>query len=268
MSAAKLPLVFVPHGGGPWPFVGLGFPITETQAMASYLGGLANVAVPSPTSVLMISAHWEQRVPTVSTALAPPMLYDYSGFPAQAYQVKWPAPGSPTLAATVRDLLANAGIDTAQDSTRGFDHGTFVPMKLAYPNADIPTVQLSLKSGLDADEHLAIGLALAPLREQGVFIIGSGMTFHNMNAFRSPVPALPHAEAFDNWLVETCQLDSAARNARLRHWTSAPSARFCHPREEHLLPLMVIAGAAGSDIGTVPFRGCMFGLPLSGYQFG
>src|SRR5690606_15330538 len=122
--------------------------------------------------------------PTVTTAERPPMLYDYSGFPPESYRVTWPARGNPALANRVRGLLEKAGSKTAADAKRGYDHGTFVPLKLTYPDAEIPTVQLSLKTGLDPAEHLAMGRALAPLRDEGVFIVGSGMSFHNMRAFR------------------------------------------------------------------------------------
>jgi aromatic ring-opening dioxygenase catalytic subunit (LigB family) len=166
----------------------------------------------------------------------------------------------------VRSLLSAAEFGTASDAQRGFDHGSFVPLKLAYPNADIPTVQLSLKQGLDPTEHLALGRALSPLRDEGVFIIGSGMTYHNLRAFGPQ--SSPISEAFDAWLRETGTLDQAERDRRLVQWQRAPSARLAHPREEHLLPLMVIAGAAGTDRATIPYNGTILGLRLSAYQFG
>jgi aromatic ring-opening dioxygenase catalytic subunit (LigB family) len=194
------------------------------------------------------------------------MLYDYYGFPPESYRITWPAPGDPTLAARVRELLSSAGFDTAADAQRGFDHGTFVPLKLTYPQADVPTVQLSLKRGLDPKEHLAIGRALRPLRDEGVFIVGSGMTYHNLRAFHAS--ARPIAESFDAWLRETIALPASERDARLMQWESAPAARQAHPREEHLLPLMVIAGAAGDDRGTVAYNGTIVGLRLSAHHFG
>ncbi len=177
------------------------------------------------------------------------------------------APGQPALAARVRALLEGAGFPTAEDAQRGFDHGTFVPLKLTYPEADVPVVQLSLKVGLDPKEHLAMGRALSPLRDEGVFIIGSGMTFHNLRAFFDPRGG-PISEAFDGWLRETAALEPARRDARLEQWAAAPGARLAHPREEHLLPLMVIAGAAGSDRATVAYNGTMAGKRLSAYHFG
>jgi aromatic ring-opening dioxygenase catalytic subunit (LigB family) len=215
----------------------------------------------------VISAHWEERVPTVMTSSAPPMFYDYYGFPAASYQIKWPAPGDPALAKRVQDLLGAAGFQSATDSERGFDHGTFVPLKLTYPDAEIPTVQLSLKAGLDPAEHLAIGRALAPLRDEGVFIIGSGMTFHNLRAFRDP-RSQPVAETFDAWLRDAATAEAAERDRHLVEWAGAPAARAAHPREEHLIPLMVVAGAAGEDRGKVAYNGTFAGLRLSAYHYG
>ena len=141
-----------------------------------------------------------------------------------------------------------------------------MPLKLTYPEAEIPTLQLSLKQGLDPEEHLAMGRALAPLRDEGVFIVGSGMTYHNLRAFGSA--GRPAAAAFDAWLCETTVLEQRERDARLAQWASAPAARAAHPREEHLLPLMVVAGAAGTDRATIPYHGTLLGLRLSAHHFG
>jgi len=263
----RMPVVFVPHGGGPWPFVEMGLPPEDVATLTGYLRSVREVP-PEPTrALLVVSAHWEAPVPTVMTSAHPPMLYDYYGFPPESYTLTWPAPGSPELAGRVRGLLAEAGIDTAADATRGYDHGTFVPLKLTYPDAGVPAVQLSLKEGLDPAEHIAIGRALQPLRDEGVFVIASGMTFHNLRAFRDP-RAVPVSEAFDAWLRESLVLDAGARNDRLTHWTSAPGARAAHPREEHLIPLMVAAGAAGEDRAVVAFNDTFTGLRLSAYHFG
>jgi aromatic ring-opening dioxygenase catalytic subunit (LigB family) len=259
--------VYLPHGGGPWPFVDLGWDIDDAKTLATYLENVRALPPAPPKALLVISAHWEERVPTVMTSPRPPMLYDYYGFPAASYEIQWPAPGEPQLAARVQELLGKAGFPTATDSTRGFDHGTFVPLKLTYPDAHIPTIQLSLKAGLDPEEHLAIGRALAPLRDEGVFIIGSGMTFHNLRQFRDP-RSRPVAETFDAWLREAATRDAAERDRALASWSTAPAAREAHPREEHLIPLMVIAGAAGEDRGTVAYNGTFAGLRLSAYQYG
>jgi aromatic ring-opening dioxygenase catalytic subunit (LigB family) len=266
-ATGRMPVAFLPHGGGPWPFVELGFGSKqELGALATYLRSVRDVPRSETRAILVVSAHWEEPVPTVMTNEHPPMLYDYYGFPPESYQITWPAPGHPALAARVRELLGSAGFQTAEDPARGFDHGTFVPLKLTYPEANVPTVQLSLKRGLDPAEHLAMGRALAPLRDEGVFIIGSGMTYHNLRAF-SP-SARPVSEQFDAWLRETATLDAKERDARLVDWARAPAARAAHPREEHLLPLMVIAGAAGADRGTLAYSGTILSLQLSAYHFG
>lgn len=262
-----MPVAFLPHGGGPWPFVDMGWGLTDTDALAAYLRSVAALPATPPKALLVISAHWEQRVPTVMTSPQPPMLYDYYGFPPASYEIQWPAPGEPALAARVQELLGKAGIPSATDAKRGFDHGTFIPLKLTYPDANVPTVQLSLKAGLDPEEHLVIGRALAPLRDEGVFIIGSGLSFHNLRIFRDP-RAKPIAETFDAWLRDVATREPAERDRALTDWSKAPAAREAHPREEHLIPLMVIAGAAGADRGTVAFNGTFGGLRLSAYHYG
>ncbi len=266
-EATRLPLVYVPHGGGPWPFVETGIGSkSEQDTLASYLRSLSTLTARPPKALLVISAHWEEPVPTVMTHAHPSMLYDYYGFPPESYAITWPAPGQPALAQKVTSLLSAAGLQFATDAERGFDHGTFVPLKLAYPEANIPTVQLSLMRGLDPEQHLAIGRAIAPLRDEDVLIIGSGMTYHNLRAFGPQ--SRPVSEAFDNWLREASTAEPQERNERLTQWKHAPSARQAHPREEHLLPLMVIAGAAGTDRGKLAFSGTILELQISAYHFG
>lgn len=268
MPSRRLPVAFLPHGGGPWPFVDVGLgEKSELDALASYLRSVADLPAEAPKAILVVSAHWEEPVPTVMTAPRPPLLYDYYGFPPESYRITWPAPGEPQLAGRVRELLSEAGFETRANEERGFDHGTFVPLKLTYPDANLPTVQLSLEQGLDPEQHLAMGRALAPLRDEGVFIIGSGMTFHNLRAFRDP-RSRPVAEAFDAWLREAATLEEPARSAALARWSAAPMARLAHPREEHLLPLMVVAGAAAGDPGRVAYSGTVLGLRLSAYHYG
>ncbi len=263
----SLPVVFLPHGGGPWPFVDAGFgDPAELDALAAYLRSVHDLPKTPPKALLVVSAHWEEAVPTVMTSEHPPMLYDYGGFPPAAYEIQWPAPGDPVLAARVRALLGAAGFETRADAARGFDHGTFVPLKVAWPKADVPVVQLSLVRGLDPKVHIAMGRALAPLRDEGVFIIGSGMTYHNLRALNRS--AKPAADAFDAWLQKAATSAPSERNAELALWAGAPSARVAHPREEHLLPLMVTAGAAGDDRGVVGFSGTFVGLRMSAFHFG
>ena len=264
----KLPTLYLPHGGGPCFFMEwtMGPPDTW-ERMARWLRGIGGGLPEAPRALLVVSAHWEAPVPTVTSSAAPPLLYDYYGFPPHTYELRWPALGSPDLATRVRGLLSKAGIESGEDAKRGFDHGVFVPLKLTYPDAQLPTVQLSLRAGLQPREHLAIGRALAPLRDEGVFLVGSGMSYHNMRGFMTPA-ARPHSQRFDEWIAQTVSLEAAQRDAALSAWQKAPSARESHPREEHLLPLMVMAGAAGEDRGQQVFRDEVMGVVVSAVQFG
>jgi aromatic ring-opening dioxygenase catalytic subunit (LigB family) len=263
----RMPVVFIPHGGGPWPFVDTGFPPDDVEDLKRYLRTVPSVPPRRPRALLVVSAHWEAAVPSVMTSAHPPMLYDYYGFPPESYQITWPAPGDPALAHHVEELLQQAGFRTGEDPQRGYDHGTFVPLKVAFPDPDIPVVQLSLIEGLDPARHLALGRALAPLRDDDVFIIGSGMTFHNLRIFRDPRSA-PIAETFDAWLRDTMARDPAARAEGLTRWAAAPAARLAHPREEHLIPLMVATGAAGDDAARLAYNNTFAGLRLSAFHFG
>jgi aromatic ring-opening dioxygenase catalytic subunit (LigB family) len=262
-----MPVVFIPHGGGPWPFVDTGFPQADVDDLKQYLRTVASVPPRPPAALLVVSAHWEASVPSVMTSPHPPMLYDYYGFPPESYRITWPAPGHPELARHVEQHLRQAGFHTDEDPARGYDHGTFVPLKVTYPAADIPVVQLSLIQGLDPAQHLALGRALAPLRDEDIFIIGSGMTFHNLRIFRDPRSA-PIAETFDGWLRDTMAQDPDTRAEGLTRWSSAPAARLAHPREEHLIPLMVATGAAGSDAARLAYNNTFAGLRLSAFHFG
>ena len=270
-EATKMPVVYLPHGGGPWPFVESGF--GAPGALEKYLRKLGDVPPVSPRALLVVSAHWEAERPTVMTSKHPPMLYDYYGFPEAAYRVTWPAPGDPASAEEVRDLLESSGIPSETEPARGFDHGTFVVGALAYPDASIPTFQLSLRKNLSPLDHLRIGRAIAPLRDRGIFIIGSGMSYHNLSNFVDAIrgrPGTMEAESlfFNEWLIEAVTSDPDVCESRLVEWERAPFARACHPREEHLLPLMVIAGAAGSDVGRVPYSEIIYGAHTSAVQFG
>lgn len=271
----RQPTLFIPHGGGPCFFMNPppGPPGTW-DGMAAYLRGIPATLEARPKAILVISAHWEAPRPTVMTAERPPMLFDYYGFPEETYRLRYPAPGDPALAARVRSLLSDAGIASDVDGARGFDHGVFVPFLLIDPEASIPVLQLSLVDGLDSDTHLAIGGALAPLRDEGVLIVGSGMSYHNLRAMLpvlrggAPVARDPAAR-FDAWLVETVEHASPVERAkRLENWLDAPDARDCHPREEHLLPLMVAAGAAGDDPGRHVYGERVMGGMVSGFRFG
>lgn len=266
-DSIRMPVAFVPHGGGPWPFVEMGLPPEEVAALKEYLQSVRDLPAREPRALLVVSAHWEEAAPTLMTAEHPPMLYDYYGFPPESYRLTWPAPGDPVLARDVSALLERAGFRTSTDPARGFDHGTFVPLKVAYPAAELAAVQLSLVRGLDPAQHLALGRALAPLRDEGVFIVASGMTFHNLRAFGDP-RATGYSEAFDEWLRGVMQKAPADRARALTEWAQAPAARIAHPREEHLIPLMVATGAAGDDPARLAFNGTFGGTRLSAFHFG
>jgi aromatic ring-opening dioxygenase catalytic subunit (LigB family) len=271
MSRERLPTLFIPHGGGPCFFMDWTMGPADTwDRMAAYLRGIGATIGARPKAVLVISAHWEEDRPTVTAGAAPELIYDYYGFPEHTYKLSYPAPGSPALAARVRDLLAGAGIDSGADAARGFDHGVFIPFLLIYPQADLPIVQLSLRSGLDPAAHLAIGRALAPLRDEGVLIVGSGLSYHNLRAFLGMDARADGAAArFDAWLADAVETaDPAARAEKLAAWAEAPAALECHPRSEHLTPLFVAAGAAGDDGGRRTYSDRVLGKAVSGFQFG
>ena len=268
-SPLRQPTLFIPHGGGPCFFMEPPPAAPHLwDRMAEYLRSIAGALPERPRALLVVSGHWEAPHPTVNTAARPALLFDYYGFPEQTYRLTYPVAGAPDLAAQVRRLLDAAGIATEADSARGLDHGVFIPLKVAFPDADIPVLQLSLQQGLDPAVHLAIGRALAPLRDHGVLIIGSGMSFHNLRTLFSG-RGNAEAQAFDDWLVAAAtDADPDRRDAALRAWESAPHARDCHPKEEHLIPLMVAAGAAGADAGRHVYGERLAGKAVSAFQFG
>jgi aromatic ring-opening dioxygenase catalytic subunit (LigB family) len=261
----RLPTLFLSHGGGPWPYVESmrsQYAVTERE-----LRQLPQRLPSKPRAMLVASGHWEADEFTVSTAQRPPMEYDYHGFPPHTYQIKYAAPGLPALAAQVCQLLTAAGFKTQSDAQRGFDHGTFVPATLMYPHADLPIVMLSLKRGYEAAEHIRVGQALAPLRDEGVLIIGSGLSYHNMRGFGRPESSAV-AETFESYLNAAVTADPHRRNQMLIDWRSAPQARAAHPREDHLLPLMLAAGAAGEDVGRRLFVDHVMDVAMASYEFG
>ena len=269
---SKLPTIYIPHGGGPCFFMDWN-PPDAWDNLAAYLRGIPDAIGQKPKALLVISGHWEETTVTVQSNSAPELLFDYGGFPPHTYELKYPAPGQPELAARVAGLLNASGINTVSDTDRGFDHGVFVPLKVAFPDADIPVVQLSLRSDLDSSIHIAMGEALQPLRDEGILIIGSGNTYHNMSvllqAMRSGGDGPIAGRAFDRWLSDAvCNTDPEARNRMLTEWASAPGARDAHPREEHLLPLHVVAGAAGKDVGRKTIEDVVLGAVESAFQFG
>jgi aromatic ring-opening dioxygenase catalytic subunit (LigB family) len=267
-TTPRFPAIYIPHGGGPWPFVEIPFiPTGSMEPLRQYLSSLVSSLQIRPQALLVVSAHWEEPLVTLMTGAHPPMLYDYSGFDPKAYQLQWPAPGAPALAAQARAMLESAGFRTATNASRGFDHGTFVPLMLAVPHADIAVLQVSLMASLDPAQHIAMGRALAPLRDQGVLLIGSGYSYHNMGGFGRPASTEPSRQ-FDAWLADAVCQPPAQREQLLLDWAQAPAARHCHPREEHLLPLHVMIGAALNDSATLPLRMQALCTYASAVQFG
>lgn len=265
----RQPAIFLSHGGGPCFWMRFPPPLGAHafDSLRDYLAGLVASLPEKPAAVLVVSAHWEEAVPTFGTAATPTMLFDYYGFPEHTYQLSYPAPGAPELAERARALLSSADIETATDPTRGFDHGVFVPFLIIDPDARIPVLTLSLRQDLDPAFHIAVGQALAPLRDEGVLIVGSGNSFHNLRTFFDG--ETPVSSFFDDWLNEVITgTPPDRRNASLVRWSEAPCARACHPREDHLLPLMVVSGAGAGDVGRRVFHDMIGGKAISGFAFG
>lgn len=261
--SALMPILYIPHGGGPMPLLG----DQSHKALIEFLKNIHN-DIPAPKAILMVSAHWESSIVSVSSASQPQMIYDYGGFPQQAYQYQYPAPGDPDLASRVAQLLSANSIACKLDPQRGYDHGTFVPLMLMYPNANIPIVQVSLVRSLDPVEHIKIGQAIASLREQGVLIVGSGMSFHNRNG------SIQESLEFDHWLTASVTSSKPAQTKQdLIDWEKAPSARQCHAREEHLLPVHVCFGASYTENtekhtpATKVFHDFLFGKKISAFMW-
>ena len=237
-------VLYLSHGAGPMPLL-------DDDGHKEMVENLKIIAakIAKPSAIIVVSAHWEEASPTITLGANPPLIYDYYGFPKQAYEIQYPAPGEPNLARTVFSLLSDKGIESILDDKRGFDHGLFVPLKIMYPEADVPCIQLSLVKSLDPRVHIKIGEATSGLEYETLLVIGSGFSFHNMKAFFAPstIETQSMNESFEHWLIETCsdpKLDEIERTNRLVNWENAPSARYCHPREEHLLPLHVCYGVA------------------------
>ena len=243
-------IIYFSHGGGPLPILG----DASHKAMIDFMLQLPS-RLRKPDAILVISAHWEESTATLLGANNPPMFYDYYGFPGEAYEIIYPAPGSPELANRIISLLQKSNISAHLDPQRGFDHGLFFPLKLMYPQADIPSLQLSLLRGLNPTAHIALGKALRELMSENILVIGSGFSFHNMRAFSWEGVNTPDAanNAFQNWLIEVCAgpISQSEREQLLIEWQQAPSARYCHPREEHLLPLHVCIGMASKPASTI-----------------
>lgn len=265
---ARMPTWFIPHGGGPCFFMAWN-PPHAWDRMADFLKNLAATLPRKPQAIVLVSAHWLAPQFAVTSEAQPALIYDYFGFPPHTYALTYPAPGAPALAGQVVAALCAAGIASAPDAQRGFDHGMFIPLKLIFPEADIPVLQLSLHQSLDPAQHLQAGRALQALRDQDVLIIGSGMSFHNMRAYGNPQYG-PVSDAFDDWLTQAVESAPPTRDRLLTAWEQAPGARQCHPprAEEHLIPLMTVAGAAGGDAGRKVFSDRVMETTLSAFTFG
>ncbi|MFZ1537661.1 MAG: class III extradiol ring-cleavage dioxygenase [Chromatiaceae bacterium] len=267
-SRTRMPTWFVPHGAGPCFFMDWNPPHAWTK-IAGFLKGVAAILPQRPQAILVVSAHWLESGFMVTSAPRPELIYDYYGFPPHTYDLRYPASGEPRLASRITELLGQAKLASCLDPKRGFDHGMFIPLMLMFPDADIPVVQVSLHRDLDPDLHWRAGQALAPLLDEGVLILGSGMSFHNMRGYGDPRFG-PISDQFDAWLTTAVQAEAAERQHLLVDWAQAPAARLSHPprAEEHLLPLMVVAGAASDQPGQRVFSDRVMETTLSAFRFG
>jgi 4,5-DOPA dioxygenase extradiol len=244
-------IIYLSHGGGPLPLLG----DPSHDAMVSFMKNLSS-KIEKPEAVIVISAHWEEEVPSIIGGKNTSLFYDYYGFPKDAYDLNYPVSGDPELVKKIGKLFTKRDMKVKVDFERGFDHGCFIPMMLMYPKADIPIIQISLVKGLDPKVNIELGKVLAPLKEENILIIGSGFSFHNMTAFN--MNGMNNKDEkndkFQDWIIDTCISDYSEekREKKLLEWEAAPNARYCHPREEHLLPLHVCYGVA-EDKGTKIF---------------
>lgn len=260
----RMPTIYLTHGGGPCFFMESD-PPDAWDGLRAGLESVRGLLPAPPKAIFCITAHWEESPVSVEVGERPELVFDYYGFPPHTYELTYPAPGEPTVAARVVDLLNGAGI-AATAATRGWDHGVFIPLMVSFPDADVPVVAVSLQAGLDPDAHLAMGAALAPLRDEGILLIGSGSSYHNVRV-GGPAGA-PAAQAFDDWLQDTLSTGGVRRAQGLRAWSRAPGALVAHPREEHLLPLHVVAGAAADEPGRAFFDESVRGTKRSCWIFG
>jgi 4,5-DOPA dioxygenase extradiol len=244
MAMTRMPVIFAAHGA---PV------LLDDSVWMRELASWAEV-LPKPRSILMVSAHWEERPTTLGATRTVPLLYDFYGFPERYYETEYPAPGAPELAARVRDLLRARNMATSDDPERGLDHGAYVPLVAMYPAADVPVLQLSMP-GLDPKMLVELGRALAPLREEGVLVFGSGFLTHNMRyAFRPGIPAW--AREFDAWAANA--LSRLDLDALADFRTRAPGVEMALPTWEHYAPVLVAAGAVGEGQPTTSF-------PITGF---
>jgi aromatic ring-opening dioxygenase catalytic subunit (LigB family) len=263
MTDLRQPSLYIPHGGGPCFF--MDDPRGTWTGMEAFLRTLADRLPERPKAILIVSGHWETDGFAFTGGERPELIYDYYGFPPHTYELRYDVPGAPWLAARAAGLLREAGLPASLDSARGLDHGVFVPLKVAFPEADVPVVEMSVDRHLDPALHIAAGRALAPLRDEGVLIVGAGMSFHNMRGYGDPRATEP-SRRFDAWLAETATAPGTTRGEALIRWQDAPDATYSHPREEHLLPLMVAAGASEAA-GEHIYSEIVMQTAISGFRF-
>ena len=260
----RQPTFYLCHGGGPWPW--MQGPIRQLlRNLEQGLRALPSRLPALPSAILVVSAHWEAAAFSLTSSTAPGMVYDYQGFPPETYRIRYPSPGAPEVALEAVELLQAAGCAATLNDTRGYDHSTYSLMQPMFPQADIPVVQMSIQASMEAEDHLRAGAALAPLRDRNILIIGSGMSIHE----RGPEMATA-SPPFDAWLHDAVlSSDSARRWQALAAWEEAPFARQVHPTADHLLPLMVAAGAAQDDAATCIYRERLMGtVAVSSFRFG
>lgn len=266
-SSIRMPTWFIPHGAGPCFFMDWN-PSDAWDKTGKFLKDLPLTLSNQPKAILVISAHWMESTISLTGGQNPELIYDYYGFPSHTYDLQYPAKGDPTLAQEIIETLVSSHIKAKLDASRGFDHGMFIPMLMMFPKVDIPVIQLSLHNNLDPQTHFNLGVALENFRDQGVLIIGSGMSFHNMRGYGQPAFG-PISDEFDEWLGKVVESDPVTRNQALIDWVNGPSARLCHPlgQEEHLLPLMVVAGAASKERGYKVFTDRVLETSISAFVF-
>ena len=269
MLAYRFPVAFVSHGGGPWPIISLdGFDESERLSIRDYMQKINQIPNQKPESLLVFSAHWECPKFTINTNPNPKLLFDYYGFPDDAYTFKWPIKNDLSIIHKIKDVFVKAGMDFSETNKRDYDHGVFVPLILSYPDAPIPVIQISLNRNLSPIDHFSLGELLFPLRENGVFIIGSGNSYHNVgNMFNPTTKAINDSKQFNDWLKKALSLDADDRKKVLLDWENAPAARACHPREEHFIPLLVTLGAAKNDVAKVSWSGSINGTLNTAFHF-
>lgn len=264
----RQPVFYISHGGGPCFWMDFPPPIGPHgfDRLKAFLAALPDQLPQMPKAYLVISAHWETEGFRFGASPRPDLIYDYYGFPAHTYELTHPAPGDPALAAKAAALLKTAGLSADTDPGRGLDHGVFVPFKIINPDADIPIVPMSIAHGYDPELHMAAGRALAPLRNEGVVIIASGSSFHDLRTYFNGQAGIENR--FDDWLTDAVIGDPAQRESLLVKWAEAPGARASHPKADHLIPLMVAAGAGeGGDAAQV-YEDVVAEKQFSGYRFG